>query len=232
MEPPLRLLDDFLSNSDKDYQSAIRDSFDHIYEFMRNSQDEGERILENRIDKGEITDASQAKKSIAGHMFSNMMRYIFIKNKEAGNIFGSIFIATKAIAVKKLGEDLVVHIGEETQNPDCDIIIYNEETKKIIILSLKTSLKERAGQTIKWKLLLEIATSKNEIKKKYDISYHGRQMPIVCFGTVNFYNEINQPQQRGLLKLFDASFIAKTNVKSDIVISMSELPNFVNENLG
>lgn len=40
-----------------------------------------------------------------------------------------------------------------------------------MILSIKTSLRERAGQTYKWKLLMEIATTENPIKEKYNISY-------------------------------------------------------------
>jgi len=56
-----------------------------------------------------------------------------------------------------------------------DLVLYtisNEETMlDCIIISLKTSLRERAGQTYKWKLLLEIATTESSIKEKYDISY-------------------------------------------------------------
>ena len=79
-------------------------------------------------------------------------------------------------------------------------MLNKEELKRILILSLKTSLKERVGQTYKWKLLLEIATSENEIKNKYNISYNGNIMPLVGFITVNFYNEVNQPQHRGMFK--------------------------------
>ena len=41
-------------------------------------------------------------------------------------------------------------------------------------LSLKTSLREKTGQTYKWKLLMEIANAESAIKDKYDISYHKR----------------------------------------------------------
>ena len=91
--------------------------------------------------------------------------------------------------------NISITVDGETQKPDCDLIIYslkeNQDLKKCIILSLKTSLRERAGQTYKWKLLMEIATTENSIKKKYNISYNPDEMPIVCFATVNFYNEIN-----------------------------------------
>ena len=99
-----------------------------------------------------------------------------------------------------------------------------------MILSLKTSLRERAGQTYKWKLLMEIATSENSIKQKYNIFYDPEKMPLVCFATVNFYNEINSPQHRGMFKFFDKSFIAKPTEK-DFISPLSNLIHFVNETL-
>ncbi len=102
---------------------------------------------------------------------------------------------------------------------------------KCIILSLKTSLRERAGQTYKWKLLMEIATSDNPIKDKYKIYYNVLEIPIVCFATINFYNEINNPQHRGMFKFFDKAFIAK-NIQTDFISHLSEIVEFVNEKLG
>jgi type II restriction enzyme len=99
-----------------------------------------------------------------------------------------------------------------------------------MIISLKTSLRERAGQTYKWKLLMEIAASNDSLKEKYNISYNPKEMPLVCFATVNFYNEINNPQHRGMFKFFDQSFIAK-NVDADFISRLSSLPDFVNKAL-
>ena len=99
-----------------------------------------------------------------------------------------------------------------------------------MILSLKTSLRERVGQTYKWKLLMEIARSCNEVKEKYNIKYNPNNTPLIAFATVNFYNVINNPQHRGMFKFFDKSFIAK-NIDADFIDKMSTLPNFVNENL-
>jgi type II restriction enzyme len=77
---------------------------------------------------------------------------------------------------------------------------------------------------------MEIATSDNPIKEKYNIKYNPEKMPLVAFATVNFYNEINNPQHRGMFKFFDKSFIAK-NVYTDFIARMSTLPKYVNENL-
>lgn len=55
-------------------------------------------------------------------------------------------------------------------------------------------------------------------------------MPLVGFVTVNFYNEINNPQHRGMFQFFDRAFIGKP-LKSDFIENLSRLPRFVNENL-
>lgn len=55
-------------------------------------------------------------------------------------------------------------------------------------------------------------------------------MPLVCFATVNFYDEINNPQNRGMFKFFDKSFIAKP-VKENFVSPLSYLVDYVNKEL-
>ena len=108
---------------------------------------------------------------------------------------------------------------------DCE-----KNLKKCIILSLKTSLRERAGQTYKWKLLMEIASTENSIRDKYNIEYNPTVVPLVCFATVNFYNEINNPQHKGMFKFFDKAFIGKP-LSADFISPLSQLVNYVNEKL-
>ena len=49
---------------------------------------------------------------------------------------------------------------------------------------------------------------------------------------VNFYNEINNPQQRGMLKFFDRAFLAKELASpSDFISPMSDIIDFVNTEL-
>ena len=62
-------------------------------------------------------------------MFASFISYLFLKNKELGNISQNVFITNKSQAIKKFGEDFTIHIGEETQKPDCDLLIYNNEKK-------------------------------------------------------------------------------------------------------
>ena len=129
---------------------------------------------------------------------------------------------------------VTIKVGDEIQKPDMDLILYslkeNKDLDKCMIISLKTSLRERAGQTYKWKLLMEIATTENSIKEKYDIQYDQEIMPLVCFATVNFYNEINNPQHRGMFKFFDQSFIGKP-IQSSFISNLSSLFDFANLNL-
>ena len=233
MKPPVHLIDYVVSKS-KNKKKAWKDIFDQLHKLMTCSKEEVDKLIESRKKKGDIKDVRQARVSIAGNMFSYLIIYIFLNNKIYGNIREDIYITNKVSEVKDFKEITTIKIGEETQKPDVDLIIYtknkDESMKKCIILSLKTSLRERAGQTYKWKLLMEIATTENDIKKKYDIEYNPQVMPLVCFATVNFYNEINNPQQRGMFKFFDRSFIGK-KIRSNFIKRLSDLMEYANKEL-
>ena len=229
------LIEEFVENhAGKDRKVAYLAVFDEIFYILNTAKSYVDEYLQYRKDKGEIKDEKQALKSIAGNSFSLALVYIFLRNKEIGNIREDIFITSQLSKVPSFKEISVINVDGETQKPDCDLVIYslNEDDtlKKCMILSLKTSLRERAGQTYKWKLLMEIATSDNPIKEKYNINYNPEKMPLIGFATVNFYDEINNPQHRGMFKFFDKSFIAK-NVDADFIARMSTLPNYINENL-
>jgi len=227
MIPILKRVEQYIS------EKGLSETFNYIYEILTTSKVDVEKLLVIREKEGEIKDKSQARKSIAGAAFSNILVYLFLKAKEQGLVRDDIYISDNGR--NKMFEGMVtINVDGETQKPDMDVIIYSKNKdasiKKLMIISLKTSLRERAGQTYKWKLLLEIATTENAIKDKYNISYDIRKMPLVCFATVNFYNEINNPQHRGMFKFFDNSFIGKP-LKSDFISNMSELVQYANENL-
>ncbi|WP_237418689.1 BsaWI family type II restriction enzyme [Helicobacter pylori] len=216
--------------------SETKRAFDEIHSIIVDSNDDVKALLDQRYKKGEIKDISQALKSIAGSAFSNAIVYTFLKNKEVGAIREDVFITSKPSQVPNFEKISTINIGDETQKPDCDLVIYSlndkKELKKCVILSLKTSLRERAGQTYKWKLLMEIATSNNSIKEKYNITYSPTVIPLVCFATISFYNEINNPQQRGMFKFFDKAFIGKNlQNKGDFIAYLSELVDYANSEL-
>jgi type II restriction enzyme len=232
------LVENFVEEyKNKDKKLAYLIVFDEIFRILNEAKKFVDAYLQERKKRNEIKDEKQALKSIAGNSFSFTLIYIFLKNKELGNIREDIFVTSQTSKVPSFKEIAIIDVDGETQKPDCDLVIYSlnndESLKKCMIVSLKTSLRERAGQTYKWKLLMEIASSENSIKEKYNIKYNPNKMPLVIFATVNFYNEINNPQHRGMFKFFDKSFIAK-NIKDmydNFIVKMSALPQYVNENL-
>ncbi|TLD82660.1 hypothetical protein LS70_006735 [Helicobacter sp. MIT 11-5569] len=231
MQPMITKIKSDLSNQ----TLTLKEVFNHLYSYLVNCKDEVENLIQTRIQKGEIKDASQARKSIAGGAFSNLIIWVFLKNKEQGNIGQNIFITSKISSIPQWQNLFYIKVGDETQKPDVDLVIYSLDSKnklcRCIILSLKTSLRERAGQTYKWKLLMEIANTESSIKTKYDISYNPPILPLVCFATVNFYNEINNPQHRGMFKFFDCAFIGKNIQTGDFIKPLSYLIDYIGENL-
>ncbi len=232
MTPAIKLLKKFLKQNEHTPQKAMEEAYNQIHFFITQSKEEVQEILEKRKAQGKIKDIKQASKSIVGHVFSYLIEYLFIKNKEIGNIEKAFFITSKTQALKKFNTTLTIYVDCESQHPDCDLVVFNEKSKKILILSIKTSLRERAGQSYRWKLLLDIANAKNsELRDKYNIIYQSNEKLYFCFTTINFYNEINNPQQRGMLKFFDASFIAKSNIDSKFVKNMSAFNLFITNKL-
>lgn len=214
--------------------NGIIATFDFLHDIITNSEDDVNAIINKRVADGIIRDAPQARKSVVGGAFPNCLVYTFLKAKEAGLVNDRVFVTTNT--KKQIFSDYVtIYVGDETQKPDMDILFYSVLPKsgkidKCAIVSLKTSLRERAGQTYKWKLLLEIATTDNSIKDKYQIRFNAPKMPLVCFATVNFYDEINQSQHRGMFQFFDASFIGK-QVKSEFVKPLSYIIDFLQDNI-
>ncbi|WP_300711399.1 BsaWI family type II restriction enzyme [uncultured Brachyspira sp.] len=208
-------------------------AFNYLYNVIIDSKEDVDELLESRVRNGEIKDKSQARKSIVGNEFQLILIYTFLKCKENNLIKDNIFITSKKNKLDSLNDLYTIKVGEEIQKPDCDIVIYKlddfNDLKSCLILSLKTSLIERAGQTYKWKLLMEIAIDdNNKIKDKYELKYNPKIKPYVGFVTVNFYNEINNPQQRGMFKFFDKTFIAKQLDDYNFISPLSSIADFIN----
>jgi len=203
MQPSLELINKKIEQA-TDKNAAWRIIFNFIHDFLRNSQASVETLLEQRKEAGKIKGIPQARKSVVGNAFSYLIIYTFLQNKICGNLKPQMYITSETSKIPDFEQISTINIDGETQKPDVDLVIYSLKQKdkldKCIILSLKTSLRERAGQTYRWKLLMEIASSENAIKEKYNIQYNPETIPLVCFATVNFYNEINNPQHRGMFK--------------------------------
>lgn len=233
MHPVLRRIEQFVQQHGGGAQ-AWKNAFNETNRCLQDAKGEVEGMLNERKLQGEIRDIRQAMKSIAGNAFSKLIVYVFLKNKIVGNVDPKVFITSKLSKIKNFNKIATINVANETQKPDVDLVIFtlkeDGELHKCIIISLKTSLRERAGQTYRWKLLMEIATTENAIKQRYDISYDSDTIPLVCFVTANFYDEIDQPQQRGMLKFFSKSFIAKSKSR-DFISPLSHLIDFVRQEL-
>lgn len=231
MQPMLESIIKDLKNNKLNLQEV----FNNLYGYLLDSKEAVEKLLKERVNRNEIKDISQARKSIAGSAFSNLIVWVFLKNKESGNVDKDIFITNKISQIPHFKELFYIKVGEETQKLDVDLVIYRLDSKQnlasCLILSLKTSLRERASQTYKWKLLMEIANTESSIKEKYNISYNPPIQPLVCFATVNFYNEINNPQHRGMFKFFDCAFIGKNIQTGDFIKPLSYMLDYIREQL-
>lgn len=91
MQPML----EFIIKDLKDNKLNLQKVFNNLYGYLLDSKESVERLLKERVDKNEIKDISQARKSIAGSAFSNLIIWVFLKNKENRNIDKDIFITNK-----------------------------------------------------------------------------------------------------------------------------------------
>lgn len=205
-------------------KEAIKEVLDYTEEIMRISQPLVEEYLDERLAKGEIKDKNQARKTIAGNGFQFLVLYLLKLNQEEGNLDQNINIL-KTKKHPEIEKFAIIKVDNEVQKPDIDLIVFNE--KKLIVYSCKTSLRERAGQTYKWKLLMDITQHCPKLVKKYNLKYSKEKEILTGFITPNFYNEINNPQQRGMLKFFDFAYIGK-KIESDFIKPLSKIIDDLN----
>jgi len=228
---------DFWVKQSGNSQSSWNEVLNHLYEIFESAKDDVDNILDLRFLSGEIKNKLQARRSVLGKALTNTIIYVFIRNKLVGNISENIFITDNKSIIPDFDKVLTINVGEEIEKLDTDLIIFslkeNSKLKKCIVLSLLTSKSARIENTYKWKLLMEIAMSDCEVRDKYEISYNPPTIPLVCFVTVNFYNEINNPQHRGMFKFFDRAFIGKPidPQSTNFISPLSNLIEFTNENL-
>jgi type II restriction enzyme len=216
----------------------------HLTSILTESQYGVEKIIKTKMSKGEISDDKQARKAIAGSNFQSLIAYALAKNVLYGNIDQDVIVNVrtsnhpliKKYATIKVGDD------ENTQKPDSDVLLYkNDETSPIINFSCKTSLRERAGQTYRWKLLVDLSTCdcksilfnpKCPINK-YKLKYETSRKIYMCFVTSDLYGEINNPQIYGMFSFFDYSFVTKTKKALGKVMNQicpfKEVVEFINQ---
>jgi len=206
---------------------------DHLTEVMRCAQPHVEELIQKRKYDGDITNVDQTRKNIAGNAFQCLVVYSLIGLQEKGELNTDLVITLKPKNHYLIEKYATIKVGDDIQKPDIDMLIYEyteSEKKPVMIYSIKTSLRERAGQTYRWKLLMDIATSDNckTIKEKYSLSYDASGDFKVGFITTNFYNEIMNPQNQGMLRFFDFAYITKDGNWKKPISSFSEIVNDLN----
>ncbi len=199
-----RRIDNWVEKSENP-QSGWEIVLDHLDEVLNDFQDDFGKILDIRLASGEISNKKQAIRSISGNLLANIIIYIFIQNKLVSNIPQEVFINNKSV-IPDFEEVFTIRIEEKLEKLNINLVIYslkeNSELNKCIALFPLQSSENQFKKACQWKLLMEIAMSDCEVRDKYDISYDPPTVPLVCFVTVNFYNEINNPQHRGMFKFF------------------------------
>ena len=203
---------------------------------MKSSKKDVEKLIDDRIRRGEIKNKEQTLKSVAGHNFQGIVSYTLICNVLVSNL-PELVIALRPKQSKKYGKKLEkytkIYVGNEAQKPDVDIMIYDptNNDSPVIIYSCKTSLRERAGQTYKWKIMYDLATTNCEYIKqnpncpinRHKLKFEGNRLVNVGFITADFYDELNNPQLRGMLSFFDYNYVSKPNPPNDLIKKLSEI---------
>lgn len=194
-------------------QHGAKNAGDHLTEAMRALKPIIEKRLLERQSKGEIKNVDQARKSLAGNIFQVVVALALIHMQDGGLIPRHVAFTLSPKNHQRTRDSATVHVGEEALQPDMDLLAFSEKpgNETLYIFSMKTSLRERAGQTQRWKLMHEIATAKNSasIKMKYQLRYEGESDFKMALITTNFYDEINAPQHRGAFAFLDGIYITK-----------------------
>lgn len=203
-------------------------SMDCLTEIMQNATVKVEILIQGRIKNGIISNADQARKTIAGNGFQGLVAYSLIKLQEKNLLNPNLAITLKPKKHPLIEKYATIKVGDDVQKPDIDLLIYHyqkPEKYPVIIYSIKTSLRERAGQTYRWKLLMDIVSSNDckTIKDKYSLTYKAMDNFKVGFITTNFYNEITKPQQKGMLKFFDFVYITKPGEWEEPIYEFSKI---------
>lgn len=221
----------------KSREVGLAEAMNCLTEIMQSCIPDVEKLIQQRKDEGLITDSNQARKTVAGNAFQGLVAYALVMQQQDGNLSKDIVVTLKPKRHKIVNKYVAIKLGDDVQKPDIDLLIYSKshmEKKPVIIYSMKTSLRERVGQTYKWKLLLDIATAEDcqSIKDKYSLSYEAGLDFKVGLITTNFYEEITSPQQQGMLRFFDFVYLTKSGNWGERVRKFADIVKDLNEIYG
>ena len=198
---------------------------DHLTAMMQGAKGPVEKLIKGRFEAGIIRNMDQTRKSLAGNGFQALVLLSLTELQKAKLVPPTVQFTLKPKQSETIREFAAIYSGDETLSPDLDLMASADGIDTVCIYSIKTSLRERAGQTQRWKLLFDIATApdSDSIRKKYDIRYDGGRDFRMNLITSNFYNEITSPQQRGLLRFFDRVYLTKPGTYNAPVMNFSQV---------
>jgi type II restriction enzyme len=216
-------------NSRYSPRDSVKIILNQLSSIMDSSRYGVSEIQQKRFRSGLIENISQSTMSVAGKNYEALVGYSLEMNRIYGNLPRNIIISLVTKRSRFIGKYATINIGNETQQPDVDLAIYKETPNSpIIICSTKTSLRERAGQSYKWKLLLDISRCNCEHDdgcplNNYQIEYPAQRDIYMFFITADFYNEIHQPQQRGMFAFFDGTYVSKDIENTNYIKKLSDI---------
>ena len=206
-------------------QHGIAAVGNYLTEIMRKAEPAINNLIEERKREGIICNTDQSRKSVAGNGFQSLV-FLTLATMQLNKLISArVIFSLNPENHPIISQFAVINVGGEMLKPDMDLMAYTEECETVTIYSLKTSIRERAGQTHRWKLLMDIATAQDaeSIRRKYNISYTGGRKFSMNFITTNFYNEITAPQKRGMLVFFDRVYLTKPRKFKPPVLNFSHI---------
>lgn len=204
---------------DKGY--TVSESHKIILNDVKNILDKSFPNVE-KIIKNKNKNLEQSKKVISGLNFEKIIAYSLINNVLYENIPELIISTGKPIKEFEnyIKKHLSISIYDEILKSDGDIIIFNPNIKDstFMIISCKTSLKERCALTCFWKIAYGLSICDCQYyylvddcpKNEYSIKTEGKNIKIGLV-TLDLYDEINYKQNKGFLKLLDFKFLCKND---------------------
>lgn len=211
---------------------GLPDTLNYLTVIMRATQQPIEQLLDARVSAGKITDKSQSRVSVAGNGFQALVALALIECQRIGLLDSRLVFVLKPKNNPLTVTHTTISVFNEVQKPDLDLLVYCNDNPNahLNIFSIKTSLRERVGQTYRWKLLLDLAMAKDcqSLRTKYGLKYRQGCPVSVSLITADFYNEASNPQQRGAFAFFDGVYITRAITADKLTKPFSSIVNALN----
>lgn len=163
---------------------------------------------------------------------ADLIVLFFLKTKARNSQYSNLLIALGSdhFFYKRLN---IIAIDGFSQLISADFFIYKEDHMKNITDCIAYAFTEEGSKNLEdlstWQILYILGLQQNPTSSKYNITILNNKPPKMYFSSVSF-NEINNPQHRGMLKFFDRAFIGKP-IDSEFISRLSGLIDYANEQL-